>query len=91
MSAARKQITLINAATDVTPQNTHINFKWGPSVSREVSKDADHEACADIPWIPAWNASNAQLKPSQNMAEAALLRQIKPTTTLRQEAEEGKS
>jgi hypothetical protein len=56
-----------------------------------VSKDADHEACADIPWIPAWNASNAQLKPSQNMAEAALLRQIKPTTTLRQEAEEGKS
>jgi hypothetical protein len=91
MSAARKQITLITATTDVPPQNTHINFKWGPRVSREVSKDADHEACADIPWIPAWNASNAQLKPSQNMAEAALLRQIKPTTTLRQEAEEGKS
>jgi hypothetical protein len=28
--------------------------------------------------FPAWNASNSQLKPSQNIDEAALLRQIKP-------------
>jgi hypothetical protein len=61
-------------------QANHINYRRnrvlkGPRVLQMF----DDEQC------PV-SFSHPQLKPSQNMAEAALLRQIKPTTTLRQEA-----
>jgi hypothetical protein len=44
-----------------------------------------------IPKIPAWNASNSQPKPSRNIADRGCSPAPGKTTTLWQEAEEGKS